>query len=115
MENQNLMAVAEKLIVEFYNREYAHSKTEEKLDLEKDIPLAYTELGGNNEFPVQVYVNLKELKVKYEITDENGAHMIPELEETYSSLCELIDEFLEYLDFDDLILPFYDYIPEEEE
>ena len=115
MENPKLMAVAEKLIVDFYNREYAHSKTEEKLDLEKDIPLAYTELGGNNEFPVQVYVNLKEHTVKYEITDENGTHIIPEFGVTYCSLCELIDEFLEHLNFDDLISPFYDYIPEEEE
>lgn len=112
---ENPIDVAKQLIIDFYEREYGHAEAKEELDAEEDIPLAYTELGDYNEYPVQVYVNLKKLTVEYEITDENGTHQIPGLEERYPSLQILIDSFLEYLNFDDLILPFYDYIPEEEE
>ena len=110
------MIIAKIMIIDFFKNEYPGQEySMDEFESGKDISLAYTELGDNNEYPVKVYVNLDECRVKYEITDETGTHMIPELEERYSSLHSLINDFLEFLDFYDLISPFYDYIPEEEE
>ena len=108
--------VALRMICDWLSSEYGTKHTPDDYDgkMDSDIALAYTELGDENQYPVQVYVNLCDLTVKYQLTDENGSRWLTDEECKYATLNELMDDFLEFLDFNELISPFYYYIEERE-
>ena len=63
------------------------------------IGLAYTTIGPNYEYPVQVYINLQKLQMQYQvITDDYHTKTIE-----YRTIEDLIENELEHLCFDDLI------------
>ena len=90
---------------------YADDLTE---DENGNIPVAYTELGENEEYPAQVYVNIRELAIRYELTDKNGnTYFLTEAEDKFEDLEDLYD-FIDCMKFDDLISTFFDFIEEED-
>lgn len=105
-------------LARWMSTEYAHDPPLTADDVKEDengnIPIAYTTLGDNEEYQVQVYVNLHECAVRYQLTDENGqSRFLSKEEEKYESLESLFYDFLEWLDFNSLISPFYDYVETE--
>lgn len=107
------MRIAKQMLANWLNAEYAAGKAVHFCDdipSESDVSIAYTELGDENQYPVQVFVNFWDRTVNYCLTDGLGTRKLVDEEKKYGSLDEMMDRFLEYLDFDDLIGVFGDYI-----
>lgn len=96
-----------------YYEEYCLKEFEQEPDefTENDkIGVAYTDLGEENEYPCQVYIDLKNFEITYEFNYE----LQPQLTEKYNSLEDIAD-VMRYTTFEDYISPFYDLLPEEEQ
>lgn len=93
-----LLQKALKHIDDFCLREYdSHSDPDEYRDL-AHIPVAFTTLESDFETPVQAYIDV----IGFRIFTCLGADEIIVREEQYSSLQEMIELALPYLDFADL-------------
>ena len=94
---------AKKLITDFRAKEYDHKPSEQDFTDLHNVGLAYTELGDDNEWPVQVTADLVDCKVTYEF--DNKVYAVDQ----YQDIEDMIDNCLSRLDFDDLIRGAYDY------
>lgn len=105
-ENTTLIKQALQLIADFLNEEYRYSRKSDPERMYENcchnrlLNLAYTELGPNNEYPVQAMVSINHCKMVYMIVID-GSHSFHYKE--YKDLKELIDRELSCLSFDDLI------------
>lgn len=94
-----LLEQAKQLIRNYWQREFEYSESDDRYDQLCDlsnVPLAYTTLG-DDEVPIQISANLIDFKATTEI-DEKIVHV-----DSFSSLQEMIDDYLSCLDFDSLI------------
>ncbi|MGK4468468.1 hypothetical protein [Mammaliicoccus sciuri] len=83
--------------IEFGREEEDNEKV---FDSNLECPLAYTTKGDNEEFEIQVTLELRNKKITKELSCEYGYY----IENVYyNSLKEMADDFV-YLNFDDLIL-----------
>lgn len=73
---------------------------EEVFDENLEVPLAYTTKGDNEEFEIQVTLNLEEKRVIKELTSTNN--LITEYIE-FKDWSEIV-EFTEYMNFEELIM-----------
>ena len=108
--------IAEQMLLDFFRDEYCFGEDKNLGHISYDAyePITYTELGDENQYPVQVFINLKELKLKYLLYrgENDQPTWLTEEEVTYKSLDDLMDNCLEGISFDDLIGPFYPYVDE---
>lgn len=81
-------------VLNFINGEYNSNLTVNDIS-DSMIPVAYTELGDNNEYPVQTYYDISKHKLIYTMDDKT----------IYEESCEPYE--FEDLTFDYLIRPYY--------
>jgi hypothetical protein len=93
------MPVAKALIDSFCESEYGLRTS---FDDPYMVPLAYTELGDDNEIPVQVYADLVRFRlVRYEYDNVVECTYVNEIQ--YDSLKDLCVYGLTDMDFEDLV------------
>ena len=102
------------LIKDYLNDEFKCDVTMEKMwyafNWNLPIGLGHTTLGPNNEYPVQVCVDLHKLQMLYEVCIGDGEKQTKRVQ--YKILESLIKNELECLNFNDLIGECHKYLEE---
>ena len=103
MSDLKLLEKAKQFITEYCWNEFGADSEPDFSDLHH-IPVAYTELGADNDVPVNVELDLIDCKIYYYVDSE----LVDT--ESYRDLKSMISDVLEVMEFDMLISPLYDYV-----
>lgn len=105
---KRMKKIVVKMLVNWCKNEYGYNPPFEEAP-DGDISIAYTELGPNNEYPVNVYINFDKLYVKYKMR-VNGKR-VSWIEKEFKTIYHLRD-FAEWLDYNEMLVPFYEKLEE---